>query len=207
MKISIGTVIELGWADAYRKPVILVMEKEDNPHDHPMVREIAGYYVNTLTAGLELTIALLKGSPNGMVYLAGPITGLTYDTATDWREMARGFLETYNITGISPMRAKEYLGAEKRIEGSYEDTALSSAKGITTRDRWDVSRSDVMLVNLLDTDKRTRQCPTEDTNLCYSQDGPCGCGLDEGHGGRCFCWNCGETIEVLERRDWSKCEA
>ncbi len=176
MKISIGTVIELGWADAYRKPVILVMDKEDNPHDHPMVREIAGYYVNTLTAGLELAIALLKGSPNAMVYLAGPITGLTYDTATDWREMARGFLETYNITGISPMRAKEYLGAEKRIEGSYEDTALSSAKGITTRDRWDVSRSDVMLVNLLDADKPKHVCDQAGLQMMGEERGCSRCG-------------------------------
>ncbi len=40
-----------------------------------------------------------------------------------------------------------------------------------------------------------KQCPTEDTNLCYCQDGPCGCGLDEGHEGQCICWNCDEPIE------------
>ncbi len=39
----------------------------------------------------------------------------------------------------------------------------------------------------------------EDGDLCHSQDGPCFCGLDEGHGGRHVCRNCGEEITVRIR--------
>ena len=82
-----------------------------------------------------------------LVYLAGGITGLTYGASTNWREEAIRLLSP--LRGLSPMRAKHHLAGEKRIKGSYEDTALSSKKGITTRDRWDVSRCDVVLMYLL----------------------------------------------------------
>ena len=57
-KISAGTMIEVGWADAFRKPIILISEP-GNIHDHPMVNEIAAYRVNTLEEGVHLTRALL----------------------------------------------------------------------------------------------------------------------------------------------------
>jgi nucleoside 2-deoxyribosyltransferase len=37
-RISIGSMIELGWAMAHGKPIILIMEP-DNLHEHPMVLE------------------------------------------------------------------------------------------------------------------------------------------------------------------------
>ena len=43
-RASIGTLIELGWADILRKPVIVVMEP-NNIHDHAMVRELSGFVV------------------------------------------------------------------------------------------------------------------------------------------------------------------
>lgn len=90
-------------------------------------------------------------SNNGLVYLAGPITGLSYGESVDWRDEAMGLLRhgPRPLRGLSPMRAKSYLAGERRITGSYEDTALSSKKGITARDRWDVERCDVVLMNLL----------------------------------------------------------
>ena len=45
------------------------------------------------------------------VYLAGPITGLTYDGATDWRAYAKARLAKFGIQAVSPMRAKEFLKA------------------------------------------------------------------------------------------------
>ncbi len=48
-KVSIGTMVEFGFAHANRKPIIMVMEKDGlNPHDHGFVTEIAGYWVETL---------------------------------------------------------------------------------------------------------------------------------------------------------------
>lgn len=83
------------------------------------------------------------------VYLAGPITGCSYDGSVNWRETMIKNLKEFGINGLSPMRCKEYLLKEKSIADQYSQKVLSSAKGITTRDRWDVSRCDLVLVNLL----------------------------------------------------------
>lgn len=87
-----------------------------------------------------------------LVYLAGPITGLSYGGATDWREHARGVLAP-EITGLSPMRGKEYLASIEKISGTGEEYAhmgcLSLPRGVMTRDRFDCTRCDVLLVNLL----------------------------------------------------------
>ena len=108
------------------------------------------------------------------VYLGGPITGLSYAGATDWREYAAlhlsiniiapgeinpatGKKNTFQvpngITVLSPMRGKEDL---KHVESFTSDgdkykgiTLLSSDRGIMTRDRWDAMRCDVLLFNLL----------------------------------------------------------
>jgi nucleoside 2-deoxyribosyltransferase len=58
-RVSIGTIGEFFWADAYRKPVIAVMEKEGNPHEHAMIREITGFRVETLEEGLAVVRAVL----------------------------------------------------------------------------------------------------------------------------------------------------
>jgi len=55
-KVSIGTVIEYGWAD--NKPIITVMEKKGNPHEHPMIRRLTSYRVETLDSGLAVARAL-----------------------------------------------------------------------------------------------------------------------------------------------------
>ena len=58
--VSIGTVMEIAWADLLRKPVILVMEDEGNPHDHPMVTEAAGFRLNDLRKGIDVATAILS---------------------------------------------------------------------------------------------------------------------------------------------------
>lgn len=57
--VSIGTMIEAGWADAFRKPVVLVMEDNDNIHEHTILRRIAGYRVNNLDAAIEIVKLIL----------------------------------------------------------------------------------------------------------------------------------------------------
>jgi nucleoside 2-deoxyribosyltransferase len=88
-----------------------------------------------------------------LVYLAGPISGLSYGQCTDWRAYARQNLILHGIEGLDPMRGKDYLAHEEKIADSYAGTVLSSQKGITTRDRWDCQRADVVLVNLLGADR------------------------------------------------------
>lgn len=87
------------------------------------------------------------------VYLAGPITGLSYKGATDWRELARVDLAKAGIEGLSPMRAKHYLAHLKSLSGTGEEYAdlgvLSTQKSVTARDRFDTRTADVVLMNLL----------------------------------------------------------
>ncbi len=83
------------------------------------------------------------------VYLAGPITGLSYSGCTDWREFAKEDLRKAGIVGVSPMRAKEYLAKEKSVADSYENQVLSCSRGITTRDRFDTTTSDILFANFL----------------------------------------------------------
>lgn len=84
---------------------------------------------------------------SGLVYLAGPITGEDYAGATDWREYVSAHLSS-DLRAISPMRGKSYLASETSIADSYENL-FSNPKAITTRDRNDVMRCDLVLANLL----------------------------------------------------------
>ena len=58
---SVGTAIEFGWADAWRKPIILVMEDKGNPHDHLMITTMATYRVDNLKDAAKLANLLIKG--------------------------------------------------------------------------------------------------------------------------------------------------
>lgn len=57
-RASIGTMIELGWADAFRKPIITILGANDF-HQHAFVRELSGFMVPTLEDGLDITIKVL----------------------------------------------------------------------------------------------------------------------------------------------------
>ena len=87
------------------------------------------------------------------IYLAGPITGLDYSGATDWRDYVRTELAKKGIEGLSPMRGKEYLSHVKEFTANGDEyrplSVISSNRGIMTRDRFDATRCDVLLVNLL----------------------------------------------------------
>lgn len=81
-----------------------------------------------------------------LLYCAGPITGVSYGESTDWREYVSKKLPKY-IKAVSPMRGKKYLADEKKVKDSYEEHPLSSQKGIVCRDRMDVMRCDMILIN------------------------------------------------------------
>ena len=91
------------------------------------------------------------------VYLAGPISGCSYNGCTEWRDGATAVLRQNGIIGLSPMRAKDYLAGLESISSDGKDYAhmsvLSLPRGVTTRDRYDTQRSNVVLMNLLGTTK------------------------------------------------------
>jgi nucleoside 2-deoxyribosyltransferase len=86
------------------------------------------------------------------VYLAGPISGLSYEAAQDWRKMATRMLAP-DIACFSPLRCKQFLAAEGILEGSYEHHPLATSRGIMTRDHNDCLTADLLLVNLLGTQR------------------------------------------------------
>lgn len=87
------------------------------------------------------------------VYLAGPISGLSYNNSTEWREDVQKQLVDSGIDCYSPLRGKSYLKQETNISDSYEDSVLSSQKGIFNRDSYDCQHCDLIFVNLLNTER------------------------------------------------------
>jgi nucleoside 2-deoxyribosyltransferase len=88
---------------------------------------------------------------SGHVYLAGPITGLTYADGQEWRDYAIRELGAHGIEGRSPLRGKSYLQEQGVL--AKEDYGhihpLSSDKGIVTRDRNDTITASLVIANLL----------------------------------------------------------
>ena len=58
-KISIGTIIEIGWADANNIPVVLIMEEEGNPHNHAFIRECCAFQTPHISEGVAIVKAIL----------------------------------------------------------------------------------------------------------------------------------------------------
>lgn len=83
------------------------------------------------------------------VYLAGPISGLSFDGANDWRLDFINKLASHGIRGLSPLRSKDYLKKEDNLRDEYNEHVLSCSRGIYTRDRYDSLNCDILFVNLL----------------------------------------------------------
>lgn len=86
------------------------------------------------------------------IYLAGPISGLTYKECTEWREYFYKTIDESTIkhvTCLDPMRGKTVLQQEQSIQSTGYQDILCKNRSITTRDRFDVMRSDLIVVNFL----------------------------------------------------------
>lgn len=85
------------------------------------------------------------------IYLAGPIKGLNYNEATEWREKAKQELREVGIDAFSPMRAKSYLKNDKAIDSSdsnYSMFPLSVPPAVVCRDFKDCTKRDAIIVYL-----------------------------------------------------------
>lgn len=57
---SLGSVLELGWADACRIPVIGIIDPPENsPYNHPMVNEALGFRVTSIEEAAEMAKLIL----------------------------------------------------------------------------------------------------------------------------------------------------
>ena len=84
-----------------------------------------------------------------LVYLAGPITGCSYNEAVDWRKIFPQLVGD-SVICLSPMRGKAYLSGIPSLKADYEDL-LAGQRGIWSRDHFDVHRCDCLVANLLNT--------------------------------------------------------
>lgn len=85
------------------------------------------------------------------VYLAGPISGLSYDEARNgWRERFAHMLPPH-ITPCSPMRGKDFLSDQRILSGEPDvyDNVMARSSGIVARDRHDVRTCDAMVACFL----------------------------------------------------------
>ena len=57
-RVSIGCMVEVGWADAWRKPIVMVLDEDTKYYDHEFIKEIAGYIVYDLDDALEVVKAI-----------------------------------------------------------------------------------------------------------------------------------------------------
>jgi nucleoside 2-deoxyribosyltransferase len=89
-----------------------------------------------------------------LCYLAGPITGLTYYGSTDWRKWVTRSLRKHGITPLDPMRGKAYLATHTAMPDEATNP-LSTAAGVVSRDHFDTTRADMLLVNFLGATERS----------------------------------------------------
>jgi hypothetical protein len=90
------------------------------------------------------------------VYLAGAITGCSFNECVDWREEFISKLPP-QIHGMSPLRGKSYLEEEEDIANDSSQMnlvhevqrILSSERGLTTRDYNDVRTANLVVANFL----------------------------------------------------------
>lgn len=96
------------------------------------------------------------------VYLAGLISGFSFQEANEWREEAFKKLHKYGIAGASPLRGKDHLKDTTVLHKKGHDwNIMSTQKGITTRDRWDVRTCDIVIMNLLKAKEVSVGCSME----------------------------------------------
>lgn len=58
-RVSIGTIMEMAWADVRRIPIVLAMEETGNIHDHAFVRQVAGFITTTLDEAIQAIVDVL----------------------------------------------------------------------------------------------------------------------------------------------------
>ncbi len=92
------------------------------------------------------------------VYLAGPITGLSYgEAALGWRQYVHEKMtaEAPHIQCYSPMRGKQFLikHGDKPLPGTPDNAGtrspISTDRAVITRDRYDVQSADALFINFL----------------------------------------------------------
>lgn len=96
------------------------------------------------------------------IYLAHPITGLSFNKVEEYYVKKYDDLTRFGYTVFFPMVAKRYLSDEKEMKAeSYDNYPLSTNHAIIERDRWMVLQSDVIYVDFCFTKRVSIGCCME----------------------------------------------
>jgi nucleoside 2-deoxyribosyltransferase len=116
--------------------------------------------------------------PKRMIYLAGPITGLTHDEArygwrTEFKEMLEG-MGLDHISCNSPMRGKEFLKDHGVLSSGhdYPAHAMATPEGITTRDYNDVRECSAMVACYLESNNKPSLGTAAEFGYCWALQKP-----------------------------------
>src|SRR5262245_14352083 len=83
------------------------------------------------------------------VYLAGPITGTPGSSIHDWRSVCQKALAP-EIDVINPLRQRfEVVDESKELSCEERLRLMQHGRSIAARDRFDVARCDLLIVNFL----------------------------------------------------------
>ncbi len=87
-----------------------------------------------------------------VVYLGGPITGITYERANGWREKVSAALDSYGFECLSPMRRYKHTGICYTNNDPIPRLSKNTldATGAMEGDLADIQAADYVLINFLD---------------------------------------------------------
>lgn len=83
-----------------------------------------------------------------IIYLAGPITGKGYDEVVGRYQDKAKMLREWGYDVLCPMTGKTYLRNEVELKAGGYSNPVSTNHAIAERDKWMVTRSDVVLADL-----------------------------------------------------------
>jgi nucleoside 2-deoxyribosyltransferase len=89
------------------------------------------------------------------IYLAGPISGKSYDEVVDLYRGKAELLRHYGYDVLCPMTGKTHLRNELDLKAyGLNDHPTSTNHGIFERDKWMVSNCDIVLADLSNAESR-----------------------------------------------------
>jgi len=82
------------------------------------------------------------------IYLAHPISGLSYEAVMAYYKAASRELRKDGYEVLCPMQGKEYLRTETKLRAEGYKNPISTNQAIVRRDHWMLEQADIVYVNL-----------------------------------------------------------
>lgn len=87
------------------------------------------------------------------IYCARPISGCDYQLVVDYYHRIGSRLSLAGFRVLTPMCGKEYLRTDPKLKAHGHGAPVSTNHAVKERDKWMVQTSNLVFVNLIDTDR------------------------------------------------------